>query len=66
MEHGGLRSESQSFAATGGQFKDGARSGTSGSGSSISESVARGKEAIGTAANEAINCGGVGSAVVAS
>jgi hypothetical protein len=57
-EHSGLRSESQSFAATGGQFNDSARSGTSGLGSSISESVARGKEAIGTAANEAINATG--------
>ena len=58
MEHSDLRSESQSFAATGGQVNDNARKGTCGSGSSISESVARGKEAIGTAANEAINAAG--------
>jgi len=58
MEHGGVRSESQSLAASSGQFKDNPRSGAAGSASSISESVARGKEAVGAAANEAINSAG--------
>jgi ElaB/YqjD/DUF883 family membrane-anchored ribosome-binding protein len=57
MEHSGLRSESQSFAGTVGQFND-TRGGAGGPGSSISESVARGKEAIGTAATEAMNSAG--------
>jgi ElaB/YqjD/DUF883 family membrane-anchored ribosome-binding protein len=51
MEH------TQSFGATGNQFKDNARA-SGGSGPSISESVARGKEAIGSAATEAMNAGG--------
>jgi ElaB/YqjD/DUF883 family membrane-anchored ribosome-binding protein len=55
MEHSGARSESQSFAATGNQFKDSPRGGATGSGPSIAESVVRGKEAIGTAANDAMN-----------
>jgi len=58
MEHSGVRSESQSFAGTVGQFNDNPRGGTGGPGSSISESVARGKEAIGTAATEAMNSAG--------
>jgi ElaB/YqjD/DUF883 family membrane-anchored ribosome-binding protein len=58
MEHSSVRSESQSFAASGGQFKDASRGGAAGSGPSISESVARGREAIGTAANEAMNSAG--------
>jgi ElaB/YqjD/DUF883 family membrane-anchored ribosome-binding protein len=58
MEHSSVRSGSQPLAASGGQFKDSPRSGVAGSGSSISESVARGKEAIGTAANEAMNTAG--------
>jgi ElaB/YqjD/DUF883 family membrane-anchored ribosome-binding protein len=58
VEHSGVRSESQSIAATGGQFNDRPRGGTGGSDSSISESVARGKEAIGTAASEAMNSAG--------
>jgi ElaB/YqjD/DUF883 family membrane-anchored ribosome-binding protein len=52
------RSEPQSFVPTGGQFKDSPRGGAGGSGSSISESVTRGKEAIGTAATEAMNSAG--------
>ena len=66
MEHTSVRSESQSFTATGGPFKDAPRSGTGGSGSSISELVARGKEAIGNAATEAMNSAGSDSAVFAS
>jgi ElaB/YqjD/DUF883 family membrane-anchored ribosome-binding protein len=58
MEHSSVRSGSQPLTASGGQFKDSPRSGVAGSGSSISESVARGKEAIGTAANEAMNTAG--------
>jgi ElaB/YqjD/DUF883 family membrane-anchored ribosome-binding protein len=58
MEHSGVRSESQSFAGAVGQFKDSPRGGTDGPGSSISESVARGKEAIGTAATEAMSSAG--------
>lgn len=58
MEHSGVRSEAQPFAASGGQFKDNPRGGAAGSGPSISESVARGKDAIGTAANEAANAAG--------
>jgi ElaB/YqjD/DUF883 family membrane-anchored ribosome-binding protein len=58
MEHGSVRSESQSVAATVGQLNDNPRGGTGGPGSSISESVARGKEAIGTAAAEAMNSAG--------
>jgi len=58
MEHSGARSESQPFAATRGQFKDGPRGGAAGSCSSISETVGRGKEAIGIAANEAMNSAG--------
>ncbi len=58
MEHSGVRSESQSFAGTVGHFNDNPRGGTGGPGSSVSESVARGKEAIGTAAAEAMNSAG--------
>jgi len=58
MEHTSVHSESQSFTATGGPFNDTPRSGTAGSGSSISESVARGKESIGNAATEAMNSAG--------
>ena len=56
MEHSSARSEF--FAGAGGQFKDGPRSGVGGSGSTVSESVARGKEAIGTAATDAMNSAG--------
>jgi ElaB/YqjD/DUF883 family membrane-anchored ribosome-binding protein len=56
MEH--ARSESQPFAGTDGPINDIRRSGAGGSGSSISESVTRGKEAIGTAASEAMNSAG--------
>jgi ElaB/YqjD/DUF883 family membrane-anchored ribosome-binding protein len=58
MEHSGVRSESQSFAGAVGQFKDSPRGATGGSGPSISESVARGKEAVGIAAAEAMNSAG--------
>jgi ElaB/YqjD/DUF883 family membrane-anchored ribosome-binding protein len=58
MEHSSARSESQSFAASGGQYKDAARGGAAGSAPSISESVTRGRDAIGTAANEAMNSAG--------
>jgi hypothetical protein len=58
MEHSGVRSETQSFAPQGGQFKDNPRSGAAGSASSISESVVRGKDAIGIAANEAMTSAG--------
>src|ERR1700691_1838376 len=59
MERGSVRSESQSFAASGGQFKEASGGGAVGSGPSISESVARGKEAIGTATNDATNSTGL-------
>jgi ElaB/YqjD/DUF883 family membrane-anchored ribosome-binding protein len=55
MEHSSVRSESQSFAASGGQSKDSSRGG---SGATVSESVARGKDAIGAAANEAMSSAG--------
>jgi len=58
MEHSSLRSESQPFASSDGPINDARRGGAGGSGSSISESVARGKEAIGTAATEAMNSAG--------
>ena len=58
MEHSSVRSESQSFAGAVGQFKDNRHGATGGSSPSISESVARGKEAIGTAAAEAMNSAG--------
>lgn len=58
MEHGNARSESQSFPTTGAQFKESPRGGVAGSSSSISDSVARGKEAIGAAANEAVSSAG--------
>jgi ElaB/YqjD/DUF883 family membrane-anchored ribosome-binding protein len=56
MEHSNARSEP--FTAAGGQFKDNPRSGSGGSSSSISESVARGKEAIGAAASDAMDAAG--------
>jgi len=58
MEQSSVRSESQSFAASGGQYKDTSRGGAAGSAPSISESVARGRDAIGSAANEAMNSAG--------
>jgi ElaB/YqjD/DUF883 family membrane-anchored ribosome-binding protein len=58
MEHSGARSEAQSFPASSGQFKDNARGGAGGAGPSMSDSVTRGKDAIGTAANEAMNSAG--------
>jgi ElaB/YqjD/DUF883 family membrane-anchored ribosome-binding protein len=58
MDTGSVRSDSQSLAASPGQFKDASRGGAAGSGPSISESVARGREAIGSAANEAVNAAG--------
>jgi ElaB/YqjD/DUF883 family membrane-anchored ribosome-binding protein len=54
MEPNGGRVEGQPLAAAG-QFKDSPRSGSS---ASISESVTRGKEAIGNAASEAMNSAG--------
>jgi ElaB/YqjD/DUF883 family membrane-anchored ribosome-binding protein len=58
MEHANTRSESQHFG--GGQLKENARgsSGPSGSAPSVSESVTRGKEAIGAAATDAMNSAG--------
>lgn len=58
MEHTSVRSESQPFTARDSSFKDTPRSGTGGSGASVSDSVARGKEAIGNAATEAMNSAG--------
>src|SRR5476651_1744800 len=58
MEHKGVHSQSQPFAAAGDQFKDSQRSGTGGLDASISETVARGKGAIGTEASEAMNSAG--------
>jgi ElaB/YqjD/DUF883 family membrane-anchored ribosome-binding protein len=58
MERSDVRSESQSFAGAAGQFKDSPRGGIGGPGPSISESVARGKEAIGATAAEAMNSAG--------
>jgi ElaB/YqjD/DUF883 family membrane-anchored ribosome-binding protein len=58
VEHSGVRLEPQSFAASDGQFEDSPRGESSRSGSSISDSVARGKEAIGGAATEAMNSAG--------
>jgi ElaB/YqjD/DUF883 family membrane-anchored ribosome-binding protein len=55
MEH--ARSESQPFAGSDSPIKEIRRSGAGGSGSSVSESMARSKEAIGTAATEAMNSG---------
>jgi ElaB/YqjD/DUF883 family membrane-anchored ribosome-binding protein len=57
MEHANTRSESQHFGSGGGQFKENAR-GASGSAPSISESVTRGKEAIGAAATDATSSAG--------
>jgi ElaB/YqjD/DUF883 family membrane-anchored ribosome-binding protein len=48
----GLRPEA--FAAAGGQFKESARSGSG----AVSDSIARGREAIGGAASEAMNSAG--------
>jgi ElaB/YqjD/DUF883 family membrane-anchored ribosome-binding protein len=56
MEHVSTRSESQPFGA-GAQFKDNAR-GSAASSPSISESVSRGKDAIGAAAADAMNSAG--------
>jgi len=55
MEHGNTRSESQHFG--GGQLKENAR-GSGASAPSVSESVTRGKEAIGAAATDAMNSAG--------
>ncbi len=57
MEHSGARSEAQPFTASAGQFKDNMRN-AGGSSSSISDSVARGKEAIGAVADEAMSSAG--------
>jgi ElaB/YqjD/DUF883 family membrane-anchored ribosome-binding protein len=57
MEHANTRSESQHFGSGGGQFKENVR-GASGSAPSISESVTRGKEAIGAAATDATSSAG--------
>jgi ElaB/YqjD/DUF883 family membrane-anchored ribosome-binding protein/uncharacterized protein YjbJ (UPF0337 family) len=51
----GLRQEGHAFAASAGQFKENARNNP---GASASDSVARGKEAIGNAASEAMNSAG--------
>jgi len=58
VEHSGVRSETQLFAATGGRSKDSPR-GAAESGPSISESVSRGSDAIGAAASDAMNSAGV-------
>jgi ElaB/YqjD/DUF883 family membrane-anchored ribosome-binding protein len=55
MEHANTRSESQHFG--GGQLKENAR-GSGASAPSVSESVTRGKEAIGAAATDAMNSAG--------
>jgi ElaB/YqjD/DUF883 family membrane-anchored ribosome-binding protein len=55
MEHVESHSEFQSVAAASGRVKDSPRSG---SGAPISESVARGKDAIGSAVTEAMNSAG--------
>jgi ElaB/YqjD/DUF883 family membrane-anchored ribosome-binding protein len=52
QKHGSVRPESKPLVASGGQFKDPSESG---SGPTVSESVARGKDAIGAAANDAMN-----------
>ena len=54
METTGSRSESQPFMAASGQTKE-SRGGSSGASSSVSDSISRGKDAIGSAANEAMN-----------
>jgi hypothetical protein len=63
MENKSLRAETQSnaggqFSGGGAQFKESPRSISSASGSPISESLARGKDAVGSAANEAIDSAG--------
>ena len=55
MEQSGARSGPQPISAAGAQFKDNPRSGSA---ASISESVARGKDAIGAAATDAMNAAG--------
>ncbi len=63
MENKSARSESQSagsnqFAGSG-QFKENSRGGVNASGGlSVSDSIARGKEAVGSAADEAMNSAG--------
>ena len=52
MEHSNARAESKPLPGSGGQFKDPSQSG---SGPTVSESVARSKDAIGAAANDAMN-----------
>lgn len=58
MEHSSVRSESQPFAAAGTQFKETPRCGATDSETTISESMARSKDAIGAAANEAMSAAG--------
>jgi ElaB/YqjD/DUF883 family membrane-anchored ribosome-binding protein len=50
-----IRTESKPLAASGGQFRDPSQSG---SGPTVSESVARSKDAIGAAANDAMSSAG--------
>jgi ElaB/YqjD/DUF883 family membrane-anchored ribosome-binding protein len=54
MEHGGTSSETKPTEGGGGQLKDNAH-GAGGSGPSITGSVARGRDAIGVAATDAMN-----------
>jgi ElaB/YqjD/DUF883 family membrane-anchored ribosome-binding protein len=63
MENKILRAETQpnagsQFSGGGAQFKESPRGTSSASGSPISDSLARGKDAVGSAANEAINSAG--------
>jgi ElaB/YqjD/DUF883 family membrane-anchored ribosome-binding protein len=63
MENTSARSELQSPGSSqfagGGQFKENSRGGSAAPGGpSISDSIARGKEAVGSAANEAMNSAG--------
>lgn len=53
-EPNGARGETQAFAASGGQLKDAPR----GTGPSVAESAARGRDAIGNAASEAMTAAG--------
>jgi ElaB/YqjD/DUF883 family membrane-anchored ribosome-binding protein len=58
VEHSNARSGSHATSGTGSQFKDIPRAGADASGSAISDSISRGKAAIGTSANEAMNSAG--------
>lgn len=58
MEHNGARSEAKSTPAYGGQHKDNLRGGVSAAAASVADTMERGKEAIGTAAADAVNTAG--------